>query len=103
MSGGSFDYLCYKDGAEAVMSSALTDMIAELYREFPDSSAANDTAALLALRDAINRKVSALQDVWKAVEWWRSCDWSRERAVEAVAEYERRKAVGFHPTVTSTT
>ena len=90
MSGGSFDYLCFKDGAEAIVSDSLDRMIAELHREFPDSAAARDTANLLALRDAINRKVSALQAVWQAVEWWRSCDSSREDAAEAVQAYEHR-------------
>jgi hypothetical protein len=98
MSGGSFDYLCHKDAAEAIMSAELTKMIEELFREFPDSAAARDTAALLALRDTVNRKVSALHDVWHSVEWWRSNDWSRERAANAVKEYEQRSSIGFHPT-----
>ena len=93
MSGGSFDYLCFKDGAEVLGSSALTDMIEELHREFPESAAARDTAALLALRDAVDRKVAALHDVWQNVEWWRSMDYSREQAAKAVAEYEQRAGI----------
>jgi len=39
------------------------------------------------MREEVTRKVAALQGVWQAVEWWRSLDWGRDSAEQAVNEY----------------
>lgn len=90
MSGGSFNYLCFKSPGEAIESGSLADMFTVLYREFPNSYAASHTARLLAVRDELRRRVEELHDVWRAIEWWKSCDWSREDAERAVAAYDKR-------------
>jgi hypothetical protein len=55
------------------------------------TGAAVDTRALIAdlqVVDAIEARIRALADVWHAVEWWHSLDWSRDQAMEAIARYE---------------
>jgi hypothetical protein len=93
MSGGSFNYLCHKDAADLFASGLgdavdMADALAALGYA-PD--AAKETAALVAEARAaqarIDAKLERLQGVWKALEWWRSCDWSEQQFKRALAEY----------------
>jgi hypothetical protein len=78
MSGGSFDYLCYKEPSEIL--NALGDlerMTAHLARnEMPD--AAQETYELVLECRAHHARVAAylarLQHLWQAVEWDTSGD-----------------------------
>lgn len=95
MSGGSFDYLCFKSPGEVIESAELTNMLEVMYREFPDALATQETAKLLAVRDELKRRVGGLQDVWQSIEWWRSCDTSRESAAEAIQKFEAKNTVAI--------
>lgn len=95
MSGGSFDYLFIKDASDLFGSFSareqLSRMVDEL-REFPDAAdVAADAADALAIIDYQTVRLQAhldrLKDVFHAVEWWRSCDWSKEQVNEAIANY----------------
>lgn len=98
MSGGSFNYLCHKDASE-LLSSGLSDlrhMVDEL-RSLPGAKAAyEDSLRALVLAEEAQRRLQELADglrpVWQSVEWWRSCDSSREDAIAACAVYGEKEA-----------
>lgn len=99
MSGGSFDYLCYKAPGEIVDRTDQLERMADmLAAEFPGSRAAEDTRLLLEhvrllWKSLHSGPLGDLQsNVWHAIEWWQSCDTSRERAAEAVAKYDAGRA-----------
>jgi hypothetical protein len=85
MSGGSFDYLCFKD--IEFPHGTLEDMARELDALGP-SKAASDTRALIASLAECQALVERLRDVWQDVEWWRSGDSGQDRALEGVSRYE---------------
>lgn len=98
MSGGSFNYLCRawdlpdivgKQGDLEEMSQALAALG---YAQ----DAARETEELLAmLRQWEVRatvRLERLREVWKAVEWWQSCDYSEDQVREALAEYRGEPA-----------
>ena len=94
MSGGSFNYLCHKDvggvlgeGREDLRSMA--GALTELGHDARD--VAERTAALLVKADEMQSEIDALSDVWHAVEWWRSCDYSREQVFIAIGRYRERE------------
>ncbi|WP_396902760.1 hypothetical protein [Mycolicibacterium sp.] len=103
MSGGHFNYLTYKDPGELVDNGYELERMAEvLESEFPASRAARDTRMLLehikTFREALyNGPLGDLQrNVWHAIEWWQSLDWSRDQAAEVVAKYDAGRAA-FDP------
>lgn len=89
MSGGSFDYLSETQSLAALLAER--DNItgtAEALRERGHTLAADETEALLIELDTIEayvlRRVDRLRDVWKAVEFTVSGDWSEaDVAMEA--------------------
>jgi len=94
MSGGSFGYLCYKEADELFSSGPrreLASMI-EALSEIPNAEdAARETAELEALLKRTLFRVEAMQKrlspVWRAVEWWHSCDWGPDQVQEALDAY----------------
>lgn len=86
MSGGSYNYLCHAD-AEMLMNkvSDLQDMADRLAGLGYAEDAAKETQALLLTvlqyENRINAMAERLSGVWRAVEWWDSCD-SGEEAVK---------------------
>jgi hypothetical protein len=93
VSGGSFDYLCYaSDLADLVEKRrSLAQMADELDGHEWATDVALDTRKLLldlaAFDKQVTERIKALTDVWKAIEWWRSADYSEDQAREAVAAY----------------
>jgi hypothetical protein len=94
MSGGSYNYLHCKDTGDTLNAMTdLSEMADCLDREFPGSAAARDTRALYEELRELQRRwedsplFNLRNSVWFAVEWWQSCDRSRESAEEAVRAY----------------
>lgn len=102
MSGGSFNYLYCREVDDMVDrdDTDLADMRAELTAR-PGAALAVEgidmlRAQLLILRQEREaqrlreREVDAfkgrLNDVFRAVEWWRSADWGEDRVVEALVK-----------------
>ncbi len=91
MSGGSFNYACYAQDLEDFQAkrndwAALRDAFeAEGYDDI-----AAEIDGLIIQFGLAERRVSArlerLAPAAKAMEWWKSCDWSRERLDEEVAK-----------------
>jgi hypothetical protein len=95
MSGGSYNYLgsiCYDDLAELLSKeSDLRDMADRLAGlGYAQDAAAETEELLVMLRQWKTRaevRVRRLIDVWHAVEWWDSCDWSEEQVRTALERY----------------
>lgn len=94
MSGGSYNYLCDRDARDLVGDwySTLQEMSEDLHSVFPNTKADIHTDELVRLIGhlsvEIERRSKALQDVWHAVEWWRSCDYGYGEVDVAVKLYE---------------
>lgn len=95
MSGGSYNYLgsiCYDDLAELLGKEtdlqAMADRLAGLGYA---NDAARETEELLVMlrqwKIRADVRVRRLLDVWHAVEWWDSCDWSEDQVREALGKY----------------
>jgi hypothetical protein len=83
MSGGSFNYL---HEAFVDHDASLRDMADEL-RHLGFHDIARETESY------VFDPPDALRKVWKAVEWWRSNDSSKEDAAETVRAYDNLHAV----------
>lgn len=94
MSGGSFDYISTADLRRVVDDR---ENIARMAYElealgFSDLAASTRRFPLYAgaIIDVLERELAQLQSAWYGVEWWVSCDWSKEQAIEAC---ERARSV----------
>jgi hypothetical protein len=93
MSGGSYNYLCHAFDLDDLLEKrhSLREMADRLAGLGYADDAAKETEELLVLlnqwgvRAEVRR--NRLADLWKAVEWWDSCDWSESRVHEALAAY----------------
>lgn len=92
MSGGSYNYLCYA-GAEELMSktSDMQEMADRLAGLGYAQDAANETQHLLLTVREYENRIQAMKErlegVWKAVEWWDSCDSSEDSLKDALDKY----------------
>ena len=92
MSGGSFDYLCFKDVSELFQRVGQVESMAKAIGEYPDGEAASiDAHEVVAIMKTALRRLEArrrrLEPVWMAVEWHHSCDYGPERVAEALRVY----------------
>lgn len=93
MSGGSYNYLCDAQDLEDLHNRRhdLRDMADRLAGLGYAQDAAAETEELLVLFQQWEIRASVrlkrLADVWKAIEWWDSCDSSEDRVREALAAY----------------
>jgi len=96
MSGGSHNYLAdrvrelLEHGAPAIAIAELQRMAARIRELAPGSSAAREYAAAAAALEQAVRRLEALHDVARAVEWHDSNDWGPEDVAAAIAEYDTR-------------
>jgi len=92
MSGGSYDYLYCKD-VDSLLNSVPTvqemaDRLAGL--GYAEDAARETEELLLTLRqfeNRINSMQARLSCVWRAVEWWDSCDSGEDCVKDALQEY----------------
>ncbi len=95
MSGGSFNYLCYKDGSELL---DLEDDIDSMYHALKATGYAEDAAQetlelLQTIRDVkskLNKAALRLENVWHGMEWWGSNDYSEDNFKNSLIEYRTR-------------
>ncbi len=94
MSGSSFNYLCYGqvDSLFTGHGGQLQSMVDVLKANFHGSQAAKETAELQRfigyVTAEIERRAEPLRDVWHAVEWWKSSDYSRDQAQAEINRYD---------------
>lgn len=87
MSGGSYNYL-YSANTVAGLSyklSELMEMISRL-KELGYNDAAEESEKLYKLLSA--ELPEGLRDLWHAVEWRDSCDWSEDRVEAEYVRYQ---------------
>lgn len=95
MSGGSYNYLFAGAGNIADLGEnadqlqAMADRLQEL---MPDSFAACETLEVIAILRAGEAASLKLREVWRAVEWYDSGDWSKDQAMEEIQNYEREQS-----------
>lgn len=94
MSGGAYEYLCFKDVEDLFqytyrqMLRQMADRLIELgYAE----DAARETEELICIIEQafvrIDVRRERLHKVWHAVEWWASGDWGEDEVKGVLAEY----------------
>ncbi len=94
MSGGSFNYLCHKEAFDLLAySEELDGMIAALRQYENGEKVAQTTVDLLAdiqrIKTGLEERLEPLREVWRAVEWHHSSDYSQEQAQEAIDKFLR--------------
>jgi hypothetical protein len=92
MSGGSYNYLCYKQADDILENLGnLQDMADRLAGLGYAEDAATETQELLLIirqyQNRINASLKRLTDVWRAVEWWDSSDSGEESVKKALENY----------------
>jgi hypothetical protein len=103
VSGGSFNYLCHTWDLDDLVGKQmdLEAMAQALAALGYAKDAARETEELLVLlrqwEVQATVRVERLREVWKAMEWWQSCDYSEDTFKEALAEYRgeaKKEATG---------
>jgi hypothetical protein len=99
MSGGSYEYLCWKQPRELLAKQDAVQQMADRLAGlgYARDAAKETQAFLLTLRQFENR-IEAMQDrlsdVWHAVEWWDSGDSGEDGVRAALAKYRGEQADG---------
>ena len=98
MSGGSFNYLCQTWDLDGLLTKMgdLEAMSRALARLGYAQDAARETEELLVIlrqwQVQTEVRLERLTPVWKAMEWWRSSDWSEDDLREELAKYRGEEA-----------
>lgn len=95
MSGGSFGYLChaadFDDGLKLAIKLEDLKAMRDALRSEGADDAADATAEMVSMTEdfiaKMESKGKSLSKVWKAMEWFYSGDWGKERLDEALKEY----------------
>ena len=102
MSGGSYNYLCCCLGEGALELLKQQDDVQAMYERLCGLEyaqlAAEETKSILAELEQLKQTMDQLTlrarhkinlaKVWKAVEWWDSCDYSEQEVRAAIADFE---------------
>ncbi len=93
MSGGSFNYLCYKDPSEMLSSSSMDDLrrMEEYLRENGKGDAADELYKYRLTLDTMYRRLTILhtrlEPLLYSAEWWASGDYGEESFDRRWAEF----------------
>ena len=95
MSGGSFNYLCYKDTEDLLNRiSDLEDMRESLIK-YGYEDIAKDTQRLIEYIKSAKCVIGTLKDmlepVFHAVEWKESGDWGKDDMIEVLEKYRKKE------------
>lgn len=90
MSGGSYNYLCYKDSTEIGNSIEDLNSMATRLRGIGAIDLADKTASIRMDLELIQQKIESLQGIWHAVEWCDSHDSGPDGIDDAIAEYRKK-------------
>lgn len=92
MSGGSYNYLCYRLNSlfDTSVLDDLKDMVTTLEEDYPNTKAAIDARTLLnVMNESDDLEITNLKKVFRQVEWHSSGDISKETLDEEIANYEK--------------
>jgi hypothetical protein len=99
VSGGSYNYLCFHTDNLTEYSGDLDEMVERLNGLPWAADAAAATRRVQELLDEAEKAAEALSDVWRAVEWWDSCDWGEDQVREELDEWRAKCSPGGEETV----
>jgi hypothetical protein len=89
VSGGSYDYLCFKGAGEfGPDDDNLLRMIDRLKQVGYAQHAHATTEAIRTKLAELQELIGSMEKVWYAVEWTDSCDWGEDRLRAALIRYE---------------
>lgn len=96
MSGGSYDYLCYKvDGDEFIANApgfsnleAMADRLAGL--DWAEG-VTDEVRSIIRRAKRLDVELGRLSNVFQAIEWWDSHDWGEDQARTVVEGYRAEK------------
>lgn len=96
MSGGSFNYLCYNDDfANIVDSIEDIESMVDYLRRYGYPDIATDCQRLVEYIKSAKIRVETLfeilKPVFKAVEWYASCDIGEDTLIKALEKYRHLK------------
>ncbi len=83
MSGGSFNYLCWRD-KERIFEDDELERMYEWLKEQGFLTAAERTNEIIQAGARIQELIENLRKVWQAAEWCCSSDWSLEDTTEVI-------------------
>jgi len=91
MSGGSYNYLCFKDSYEIISARKEIGEMRDRLIELGYLDAAKETESILLMLDSfevrIQSRIDRLKFIWKSVEWFDSGDDGKDSVDEAVEKY----------------
>lgn len=93
MSGGSFNYVCFKMESEEIFS-ALPDLrnMEEYLRARQKHDAADEVLKFILALETARRRLDVMskriQDILYAAEWWASGDWNEDGLDKAMEELD---------------
>lgn len=98
MSGGSYDYLFTKSPEDLLSyEGSLESMANRLAGLGYATDAAREAEDLLLIvrqvRNRLQARMDRLSGIFRAVEWWDSCDSTEEVVHKALAEYRKAGAL----------
>lgn len=96
MSGGSYEYLCFKDAADLLEASEQLRAMADRLKGVGHADdAARETEDIIAtveqFQESLNARITRISEVWRAVEWWDSGDTNENHLHHALKEYRIKK------------
>lgn len=96
MSGGSFDYLCCKEVSDLIENDTQLEKMEKELFEMGYQDLANETKVICEeiqkFKQIIQKKLNSnIREVWHAVEWFCSGDFSREQVDRAIRDFRRTK------------
>lgn len=95
MSGGSFNYLCYKETPELFNAIGDLEDVEQYLLQRGDKDIAKDVRRLIEYIESAENRVDVLREnlagVFKAVEWRSSGDWGEESLQRALDIYRDKE------------
>lgn len=105
MSGGSWNYLCYKD-IDELMNGSSTELLQDMVDRLNSAGfkdVAQDTQRLVeyikSARIRIETLFEALSPVFKAVEWFDSGDWGEETLNNEILKYRNARLDSYNKAI----
>lgn len=91
MSGGSYNYLCYKDPDSIMNEIGELEKMRDKLIELDYLDAAKETESIILVIKSffvqMESRIERLSGVWKAVEWMDSGDWGVEEVLKEINDY----------------
>lgn len=96
MSGGSFNYLCYREADDLINSQDDLESMRNALIKYGYEDIAKDTQRLIeyikSARCTIETLGNMLEPVFHAVEWYESGDYGKDTMIKVLEKYRRKES-----------